>query len=89
MDYAQVAKKMEYYSGADIDAAIDIAIEQKLEEAFGDGVPRPLETKDLLQAQKKHKPSTQEWFMTARNFALFANDAGLYDDILTYMKIKK
>jgi transitional endoplasmic reticulum ATPase len=52
-------------------------------------LPKPLDTKDILAAAKKHKPSTQEWFTTAKNFAMFANDAGLYDDILTYLKIKK
>ena len=89
IDYSQLAKKTENYSGADIDAIIDIAIEIKLESSFSDGIPKPLNTKDLLEAIKKHKASTQEWFMTARNFAMFANDAGLYDDILTYLKIKK
>ncbi|MBL0739883.1 ATP-binding protein [Chryseolinea lacunae] len=89
IDYGQLAKKIENYSGADIDAIIDIAIELKLESSFADGVPKPLDTKDLLNAIKKHKPSTQEWFMTAKNFAMFANDAGLYDDILAYLKIKK
>jgi SpoVK/Ycf46/Vps4 family AAA+-type ATPase len=89
IDYSQLAKKTENYSGADIDAIIDIAIELKLESSFADGIPRPIETKDLLSAIKKHKASTQEWFMTARNFAMFANDAGLYDDILSYLKIKK
>lgn len=84
-----IARKTTNYSGADIDAIIDIAIEQKLEDSFTDGIPQPLETKDLLNAVKKHKPSTQEWFATARNFALFANDSGLYDDILAYLKIKK
>lgn len=89
IDFQTVAKKAENYSGADIDAIIDIAIEQKLESSFNDGIPKPLETNDLLNALKKHKPSTQEWFSTAKNFAMFANDSGLYDDILTYMKIKK
>jgi SpoVK/Ycf46/Vps4 family AAA+-type ATPase len=89
IDYDGIAKKIENYSGADIDAIIDIAIELKLESSFVDGIPRPIDTKDLINAIKKHKASTQEWFMTAKNFALFANDAGLYDDILTYMKIKK
>jgi SpoVK/Ycf46/Vps4 family AAA+-type ATPase len=89
IEYAQIARKTEHYSGADIDAIIDIAIELKLESSFTDGVPKPIETKDLLNAVKKHKASTQEWFMTARNFAMFANDSGLYDDILTYLKIKK
>jgi SpoVK/Ycf46/Vps4 family AAA+-type ATPase len=89
IDYSQLAKKSENYSGADIDAIIDIAIELKLESSFTDGIPKPIETKDLLSAIKKHKASTQEWFMTAKNFAMFANDAGLYDDILSYLKIKK
>jgi len=89
IDLRTVAKKSSNYSGADIDAIIDIAIEQKLESSFSDGIPKPLETIDLMNALKKHKPSTQEWFSTAKNFAMFANDSGLYDDILTYLKIKK
>lgn len=89
IDFQSIAKKAENYSGADIDAIIDIAIEQKLESSFSDGIPKPLETTDLINALKKHKPSTQEWFSTAKNFAMFANDSGLYDDILTYLKIKK
>ncbi|WP_116126064.1 ATP-binding protein [Lewinella sp. IMCC34183] len=88
-DLDKVARKTEHFSGADLDALIDIAIEEKLEAAFTDGVPRPLDTSDLLRAAKTHRPSTQEWFASARNFALYANDAGLYDDILAYLKIKK
>jgi transitional endoplasmic reticulum ATPase len=89
VDYGQLAKKTENYSGVDIDAIIDIAIEHQLETSFKDGVPKPIDTKALLSAVKQHKSNTQEWFMTAKNFALFANDAGLYDDILAYLKIKK
>jgi SpoVK/Ycf46/Vps4 family AAA+-type ATPase len=89
IDYGLVAKKTENFSGADIEALIDIAIEEKLEASFEDGVPKPISTKDLLNASKKHKASTQEWFATAKNFALFANDSGLYDDILSHLKIKK
>ncbi len=89
IEFAQIARKIKNYSGADIDALIDIAIESKLAASFADGIPKPIDTKDLLAASKKHKPSTQEWFMTAKNFAMFANDSGLYDDILTYLKIKK
>lgn len=89
IDYEAIAKKLEHYSGADIEAIIDLAIEEKLDTAFTTGVPEPISTKDLLQAAKKHKASTQEWFAKAKNFALFANEGGLYDDILSYMKIKK
>ncbi len=89
IDYGQLAMKTEHFSGADIDAMIDLAVEAKLESAFEDGIPKPLYTKDLLAAARKHKASTQEWFGTAKNFALFANESGLYDDILAYLKIKK
>jgi transitional endoplasmic reticulum ATPase len=43
----------------------------------------------LLNALKKHSATTKEWFKSAKNFALFANESGLYDDILDYLKIKK
>lgn len=89
VDYSHLSKKLENFSGADIEALVDIAIENKLESAFADGIPKPMNTQDLLSAGKKHKASTQEWLSTARNFALYANDTGLYDDILSYLKIKK
>jgi transitional endoplasmic reticulum ATPase len=89
MDLENVAKNIPDYSGADIEAMIDIAIEEKLEASFKDGVPIPLRTKDLLNASLRHKASTKEWFSIAKNFALYANDSGLYDEILHFMKIKK
>jgi len=89
IDFSKVGRKMPDFSGADIEAVIDIAIEEKLNLSFKDGIPKPLQTKDFISACKKHKPTTKEWFSTAKNFALYANDSGLYDDILSYMKIKK
>jgi hypothetical protein len=50
------------------------------------GVPKPITTKALLRGIEQHAPSTAEWFTTARNYAMFANKGGLYDDILKYLK---
>jgi transitional endoplasmic reticulum ATPase len=88
-DYRSVAKKTKKFSGADLQALIDICIEDKLQASFQTGVPSPITTKDLLKAAKKLKPSTEEWFASARNYALYANDSGLYDDILDYLNISK
>jgi transitional endoplasmic reticulum ATPase len=88
IDFSKLVSKTKDYSGADLKALIDIAIEGKLEEAIKKGIPTPITTKDLVQATKKHKPTTKEWFTTAKNYALFANESGLYDDILEYMKIR-
>ena len=80
-------KKAKDFSGADLEAVIDIAIESKLEEAMKSGIPTPLSTKDLEGGVKKHRATTKEWFNTAKNYALFANDSGLYDDILKFMNL--
>jgi len=86
IDLKKVAKNTPHYSGADINAMIDIAIEKILEDAMATGDPKPITTKDLIAAAKMHKASTSEWFTTAKNYALFANKSGLYDDILKYLK---
>lgn len=89
INFDKLAKKTAGFSGADIEAVVDIAIESKLEEAMKKGVPQPIETKDLEKAAKAHRSTTKEWFSTAKNYALFANEAGIYDDILDYLNIKK
>jgi SpoVK/Ycf46/Vps4 family AAA+-type ATPase len=89
IDIAKVAAATTGHSGADIKAIIDIAVEDKLTESLSKGVIQPILTKDILKAAKQHRPSTAEWFSTARNYALYANESGLYDDILKYLKIRK
>lgn len=86
IDFAKVAKRAKDFSGADLNAVVDIAVEGILEEAIRTGTPRPITTKDLLKGVDQHRPSTAEWFTTARNYAMFANKGGLYDDILKYLK---
>ena len=68
IDYPALAKQTDHFSGADLEAIIDLAIEGKLEESFATGLPSPLQTKDLKAALKKHKPTTLEWFNTAKSF---------------------
>ncbi|MET0244760.1 MAG: ATP-binding protein, partial [Flavitalea sp.] len=89
IDAKKIAKEINEYSGADIKAMIDIAIEDKLEASLASGKLETINTKDLLKAAKVHKPSTLEWLSSARNYALYANESGLYDEILKYLKIKK
>jgi transitional endoplasmic reticulum ATPase len=85
--YADLAGPTDGFSGADLKSVVDIAIEAKLEEALRRGLPSPLTTRDLLQAARRIKPSTKEWFSTARNYALYANESGTYDDILEYLRM--
>ena len=87
IDYDHVAKKADHLSGADLKAVVELAVEAKLREAMKSGLPKPLTTKDLLSAAGTVKPSTREWFSSARNHALYSNQGGVYDDILKYLKL--
>lgn len=87
IDFDKVAQKTEHFSGADLRAVVDQAIEKKLQDALKSGVPAPLTTDDLLKIIKNIKPTTKEWFATARNYALYSNQSGIYDDILAYLKV--
>ncbi len=87
VDYSQIAKKTDQFSGADLKAIVDQAVEAKLREALKAGAPKPMVTADFIAAASRLKPTTKEWFASARNHALYANEGGLYDDILKYLKL--
>jgi AAA+ superfamily predicted ATPase len=88
VDFDQLAKKTDGFSGADLKAVVDLTVENKLREAIKSGIPSPIKTKDLLAAIGGLKPTTREWFAAARNYALYSNQGGLYDEILDYLKLK-
>ncbi len=86
IDFDHLARKTDGFSGADLKAVVDVTIERKLREAFKAGV-QPITNRDLLAAAGSVRPSTKEWFATARNYALYSNQGGLYDDILRYLRL--
>jgi SpoVK/Ycf46/Vps4 family AAA+-type ATPase len=91
IDFVRLARETRDFSGADLRGLVDRAVEAKLREALRQpsGQPAHLTTSDLQAALKDTRPTTREWFESARNYAVYANEGGLYDDILTYLKIRK
>jgi len=89
INHDKLARQADGFSGADIKGAIDVTVEQKLREAMRSGIPAPLTTKGLLAAIKAGRSTTKEWFSTARNYAIYSNQSGLYNDVLDYLKISK
>ncbi len=85
VDVRKLAKKTVDFSGADLKAVVERAVEAKLREAMKTGRPEPLVTRDLAAAAKQVHPSTREWFATARNHVLYSNQGGAYDDVARYM----
>jgi len=89
LDAKALAKRTKDFSGADIQSIFDVATERALARAMKEGRVVPLTTEDLLQASKGMKPSTRAWFESAKNYALYANQGGFYDDVLTFLGIRK
>jgi SpoVK/Ycf46/Vps4 family AAA+-type ATPase len=87
VDYDAAAKRCDGFSGADLKALVDVTVEAKLREAMKSGVPAPIRTRDLSASTGALKPTTREWFATAKNYALYSNQGGVYDDILKYLRI--
>jgi SpoVK/Ycf46/Vps4 family AAA+-type ATPase len=88
IDFDAVAQAAGEFSGADLKGVIDRAVEAKLKEAMRTGVPAPLSTKDLTAAVRTVRPSTREWLADARNYAMYANEGGQYDDLAKYLKVR-
>ena len=88
VDAELLAKRTKGWSCADLRGVVDAAVEAKLREALKGGARKPITTDDLLSALKRRAPTTGEWLQTARNYAVYANEGGQYDDVLRYLGLK-
>jgi SpoVK/Ycf46/Vps4 family AAA+-type ATPase len=86
LDIPSIARRTELYSGADLEHLVEAATELALADSLKSGTVRPITMHDLEQALVRLKPTTTEWFATAKSFATYANDGGQFDDVLEYIK---
>lgn len=86
VDVDRLAARTDGYSGADLLLVCESAAEVALEASLAAGTPRPITTADLETALREVRPSTRPWFEVARNYVLFANSGGAYDDLLAYLR---
>ncbi|MFG2294555.1 AAA family ATPase [Streptomyces sp. NPDC048603] len=89
VDLGRIVKVTEDFSGADLAHVCESAAEYALLDSARSGTVRMIGTKDLLNAAKQIKPSSESWFASARNVAMFANDGGVYDDLVAHLKKKR
>jgi SpoVK/Ycf46/Vps4 family AAA+-type ATPase len=89
LDVGALAGATEGFSGADLARLCEAASELAIERALATGTVAPIGMDEMTRAQRQMRPSTRSWFDTARNFVLFANEAGLYDDLLSYMRERR
>ena len=89
LDVGQFAKSTDGYSGADIALICRSATESALERSMASGTLSPITSRDVARAIKDVRPSTSAWLEAARNYALYANDSGDYDELAVHLRQRK
>ncbi|MEU7281581.1 ATP-binding protein [Streptomyces sp. NPDC045431] len=89
IDLGKLVKATDGLSGADLAHVCEAAAERALLDSARTGTVRMIGMKDLLAAAKEVVPSAEPWFASARNVAMFANQGGMYDDLVTYLKKRR
>ncbi|TFE29467.1 ATP-binding protein [Cohnella luojiensis] len=86
LDTAKLAKDSKHFSGADLEQVVKDAVELALERTMEVGSIQPIRQDDLKEALKRRKPTTLEWFATAKNYATFSDMNQDYQHVLDYIK---
>jgi len=73
------------FSGADLANLAETATELAIEESASPETLTPISRRHLERAMKEVRPTTGEWLATARNYAKYANQGGVYDDVLAFL----
>jgi AAA+ superfamily predicted ATPase len=89
IDVARLAKRMPLFSGADVAAVVERAVDAVIDEALDAGAEVPLRAGHLEQALDGMRPTTLEWLATARNYVEFANQGGRYDEVRSFLVSKE
>ncbi|KXK63162.1 AAA family ATPase [Micromonospora rosaria] len=89
IDLRRVVAATEDFSGADLAHLCETAAEFAMADSVRRGEVRMIEQRDLERALKEVRPSTRPWLATARNVAMFANEGGVYDDLVAYLKHRR
>jgi SpoVK/Ycf46/Vps4 family AAA+-type ATPase len=88
IDYTELARRTELYSGADIENVVEIAIENVISSIMKTGIERKISMRDLLNAVETTKPSTVEWLKTIETYIKYSNNS-LFSDVEVYLKSVK
>lgn len=89
IDVMSIGKLCEHYSGADMDALIEVAKDLVLDDIMAGEPERGIEQKDFVEALSEIEPSTLDWLKTARNLVKFGNAGGTYKEVEKYLRSQK
>ena len=86
LPFKEIAQRCDYFSGADLDALIELAKDIALDDLMDGNSHRVIELADFAQALEQITPTTVDWLKTARNLVKFGNAGGSYKEVEKYLK---
>jgi cell division protease FtsH len=89
LNLVRIAEQSDQFSGADLEQLVREASEGALERTLETGAVQPITEDDFKRALKGRKPTTLEWFATAKNYATFSDVNQDYQVVLDYMKANR
>lgn len=89
LNMQQIAVQTDQFSGADLSHLCESAVEYAMNDSIESGEVRPVTMDDFKEAIAEIRSSTRPWFETAKNYAMFSNEGGVYDDLLEYLQTNK
>lgn len=89
VDLKKTAARTQLFSGADLRALVERAVDRVIDEALESGGDPPLTQRHVDAALAGFRPSTLEWLATARNYVDFANQGGRYDEVARFLTSKE
>ncbi len=89
VDAGRLAGLTPLFSGADLSAVVQRAVDEVIEEALRTGTEPPVTMAHLERAVSQVRPSTLDWLHRAQAYVEFANQAERYVDVDTYLRTKE
>lgn len=89
IDVRKIAAATDGLSGADLALVCEEAAETAMQASMTSGQLVRITTKHLLSAAKSIRPSIGPWLEASRNYAIYNNQNGTYDELVAYLKTRR
>lgn len=86
VDTTGIVAATEGWSGADLRQIVERAVEAQLDASMASGSIEPITTAVLHEALGELRPSIGAWVEAARNYVVYANRSGDYDELEAWLR---
>lgn len=86
LDTEQIVEKTPGFSGADLEALVEAAVDYAIEDSNSRDALQPVAQQHFTEAFREVRSSTGAWLSEAQSYSEYASKDGLYDDLRDFLK---